>query len=205
MRYWKINPEVLILLFSLPIPISVNTVPLDSAGLSPIKEILIEEKNWRDYLSFILAGIGLILAILAFMWWKKRRDGLEEVVVEGPPPPPHEVALDALYKLESEKLWQKGEVKEYESRLSEVLRGYIEDMYKFPALEWTTGEIKNQLKKMDLRPDLLDLVMQTLPLSDMVKFAKVRPEISVHGAQMERARKFVHETRLIAKMKEEEE
>ncbi len=191
--------------YSLAIPITVNTVPPDSAGLAPLKEILVEEKNWRDYLSFIIPCIVLIAGLLFYLWWRRRRKKYEEVVIAGPPPPPHEVALDALYELESEKLWQKGEIKQYESRLSKVLRKYIEDIYQFPALEWTTREIERQLKKMDLRPDLYELVMQTLPLSDMVKFAKVKPEIEVHQEQMGRVKKFVHETHLIQKISEEEE
>ncbi len=110
-----------------------------------------------------------------------------------PPPPAHEVALQRLAQLEAKELWQKGEIKAYQSELTYVLRAYLEDRFSLQALEATTAEICQDFKKHGLDEDgRMRTVMET---ADMVKFAKAMPPQNVHAEALDAVRHFVEETR----------
>src|SRR5665647_729517 len=64
-----------------------------------------------------------------------------------PVEPAHVIALRELYKLRDEELWQKGEVKEFYSRLSDILRRYIDNRYGIMSPELTTDETVRMLQK----------------------------------------------------------
>ncbi len=56
------------------------------------------------------------------------------------PDPAHVIALRDLERLMSEKLWEKGEIKAYYTRLTEILRQYLENRFSVYSLEMTTDE-----------------------------------------------------------------
>jgi hypothetical protein len=117
--------------------------------------------------------------------------------------PPHELALEKLDKLQEEQLWQKGQIKDYYSVLTYIAREYLENRYKVPALESTTGEILRRLTGFpDIDQDLLNTLRQILTSSDMVKFAKAEPAATFHTEALEKTRQFITVTQ--AKPEEEE-
>ena len=178
------------------IPIYVNTVQVDSTGLAPLKEIMFEEVTWKDYLLYFIPFIILALMILFLWYWnKKQKEGRQEQIIEAPIIPAEIVALGAFDELESKSLHENGQPKEYEVALSVILRRYVEDKFKFPALEWTTREIIKEVGVLNLPGLPISLLQDTLEQSDLVKFAKAKPGAAVHEAQLNKARKFVLETK----------
>lgn len=101
-----------------------------------------------------------------------------------------------LNKLEKKELWQRGEVKEYYSELTDIVRNYIEEAIEIPAMESTTSELIQSLKvaslkkKMKLSKETIDNLFTVLKQADLVKFAKSKPldfEITEDRKKIERS------------------
>lgn len=181
-------------LYTNSIPLTVLTIPIesDSLQLAPIKDIDREEFTFQDALPFILVGAGIILAGLLIWWFfiKKHdaRAADQPVVIR----PAHEVALDKLEALEKEQLWQKGKVKDYYSVLTFIAREYLENRFRIPALENTTGEIVRMLRSFpEIDQNLSNTLREILTSSDMVKFAKAEPAATFHTEALEKTRQFI--------------
>ena len=113
-----------------------------------------------------------------------------------PAEPAHVIALRELHRLKDEELWQKGEVKEYYSRLSDILRRYIDNRYNIMSPELTTDETVRMLQKAAVTThDQMSLVKELLSLSDMVKFAKYLPQSEIHDKSFNDGVRFVELTR----------
>jgi hypothetical protein len=86
-----------------------------------------------------------------------------------------------LNNLEKKELWQKGEIKAYYSELTDIARNYIEEAIQIPAMESTTSELIEGLrkaslkKKMTLSKETIENLEQVLRQADLVKFAKSKP------------------------------
>ncbi len=181
--------------YSDDLALEVSAIVVDSTGLAPIKSIIREPLKLRDFLPYLLAlaGVGLIIALILM---RKRRNLEEEIVIEVPIPP-HEIALRALGKLKDKKLWQAGQIKQYQSELTHIIRSYLEQRYDTPALESTTSEILTAMKGKGLHESLLADLDQILNMADLIKFAKAKPEVDIHAAFMDKAASFVHQTKEI--------
>jgi hypothetical protein len=103
--------------------------------------------------------------------------------------------LAALETLEKERLWQQGDHKGYHSRITDLLRGYIEERYHVPALESTTDELIRELRVSPLSTDQRGQLENMLRLADMVKFAKTTPSSEENERMMTSTVRFVSETR----------
>ena len=144
-----------------------------------IKDITTVENgvgNWWKY----LLGFLLIFGIGAFVYWfikKRQQKKIEEEVYKTP----IEKATSLLNNLEKKELWQKGEIKEYYSELTDIARNYIEEAIQIPAMESTTSELIQGLKtasakkKMSLTPETVENLERVLRQADLVKFAKSKP------------------------------
>ncbi len=139
---------------------------------------------------------GIVLYILARFL---PRNPLRRFVrPAAPPEPAHVIALRELKALMDAELWQKGEVKEYYSRLSDITRRYIDNRYGISSPELTTDETVRMLQKAAVTTGgQMSLVKELLSLSDMVKFAKYVPESGLHEKYHADAVRFVEETRVI--------
>lgn len=182
-------------IFSNKIPLNVTIVPPDSLGLAPVKDIIVEEKVWTDYLIWFLPVL-LVCAIAFVLWaWQKRRKKAIEVAEDIPLIPAHIEAIGALDDLEKEALIEQGEFKRYESQISQILRRYLERKFAFPALEWTTREIANFFNDQKWEDVPRVLIDDTLSVSDLVKYAKSKPGEKVHAQQAHKVRQIVSMTK----------
>jgi len=191
---FKSNGEQ-ILSKSNPIPISIGTVPPDSLGLAPLKDIIEEEATWEDYLMWMLIPLLLLILALIYFWWRRRKEAGSVTKVIEVYVPPHERALNELEQLEQEKLWQQGDFKKFEVRISTIFRRYLEDKFNFPALEWTTREIVQHLSQGGFEDISVPVVQEVLKQSDMVKYAKVKPGAEAHGRQISLVREWILSTK----------
>ena len=112
--------------------------------------------------------------------------------------------MTALGKLKEEKLWQQGQVKEYQSRLTYIIREYLENRYEVPALESTTEEIQRSLKQVDFDSSWKDKLSNILQVADLVKFAKAKPPVDFHDQVWKEAEDFVLATKKKPVILEEE-
>lgn len=178
------------------IPIQVGTVSIaDTLQLAPIKGIIREKANWRDYLPFIVSLLSLGLVVGLIYYFRKKKAN----AVLPPAPeiklPAHEIALTALDQLKAEQLWQQGDIKSYQSRLTYTIREYLENRYDIPALESTTEEIQRNLKQVDFDNSWKDKLRNILQVADLVKFAKAKPAIDFHDQVWQEAKDFVVATK----------
>lgn len=123
--------------------------------------------------------IALLVTLLGGAWayrrWARSRESGEPVEVGPPPRPPHEVALEALERLEASELLVRGEMKEYHIEASTIIRRYVEARFHVPALEMTTWETLDGLARVGAGEGFRSDLARFLDPCDQVKFAKVRP------------------------------
>jgi len=134
------------------------------------------QKMERDLKPFILVGCaaaGLLAALACiFLYLKKRKKNLIKKRR-----PAHLIALEDIEKLEKDGLVERGIVKEYYFRLSDIFRTYIENRFDIPAVEQTTPELVPEINKLGKIDSVIKLKTEEfLKYSDLVKFAKYSPE-----------------------------
>ncbi len=174
----------------------VNLTPPDSAKIFDIIEPLGAPVTLGEILPWVL-----LAAIIAAAIWgivkllKKYRRKKEEPAIVINPDPAHVIAFRDLEKLRDEQLWQKGEVKLYYSRLTEILRQYLENRYGVYSLEMTTSETLDALLKSGFKKNrLYESLKSILNGADLVKFAKYKPDPVENDVHFQHAWAFVEDT-----------
>ncbi len=186
--------EQLDTVFTAPLAFDARTIllPGDSTALQPIKPIVEEPLRLEDAWPYLAAVLGLaLLAALLIVPWRRRRSRDKSPEPAFVHQPAHELALNALSKLETRSLWQQGQVKLYYSELTLILRRYLEQRFHIRTRERTTAEILKQLDETKVEKGEL---RNLLNLADLVKFAKAEPMDEQHRQSMQRVRRFVEET-----------
>ncbi|MCX7798038.1 MAG: hypothetical protein N2249_05410 [Melioribacter sp.] len=184
-----------------PITITVSTLKVE-----PQKDIRDIKSPMKIPLSLIVIILIVIIIIavitLAYFIYRYFRSKKlsKNIIIEETKIPPHEIALNELKKLEEQKLWQKGLVKEYHSEITGIIRKYFEERFNFRALEMTTSEILACLSYLDEGKPILNLSNDFFNNADMVKFAKFEPMPIINEEMMKQAYKIVYDT--IPKMEE---
>jgi hypothetical protein len=176
------------------IPLEVKMIEVDTSYIEPIKTIVEEPLTFEDFLPWLISLGFLVVvaaAVLLYLNDKKRKAKLPDIA---PKRPYHEVILEKLDQLEAGKLWQQGQTKEYHSRLTHLLREYLEKRFRIQALEQTTREIQQQLLEKDLPEERRSSLGQLLQTADMVKFAKAEPPAAFHEDALRNVREFIQET-----------
>lgn len=180
-----------------PIAVEVRTIEVDTTqAIKDIKPPLSVPLTWKDFALY--AGIILLLAVIGYVIYRRiqKKKALQgEVVEEKPNIPAHVLALNKLFVLEEEQLWQKGEIKLFYSKATEIIREYFELRYGIMALEMTTGEVMEQLQKFKLEQTLTQTILSLLSESDLVKFAKYSPGASDMEHIIPTAKSIVNATR----------
>ncbi len=175
--------------------------------LKDIKAPLNIPFNYRFWIRVgLLVVLFLALFYLLYLLWKRKRERGYVFSPPPPPPPAHEVALKALRELYAGNLLEQGEYKAFFSKLSEIVRAYLEGRYYMQALEQTTDEILRSLPA-EVRQDetLFAMLKDILTLSDLVKFAKYIPtEQEIEHVKKE-ALDFVQTTKIVFFEPDEEE
>ena len=93
----------------------------------------------------------------------------------GSTPPPYQQAMHDLKELRESKILDKGEIKEYYTRLTDILHAYFIRQYQIGSYDQTTREYLICVHQSDLRVSVKDKIKTILYEADFVKFAKVVP------------------------------
>ncbi len=110
------------------------------------------DRSFIDYLPDFIVDYGLwILALIvvlalggfAFYMMKKKKNPFAAPAPK--PIPPYEKAIGELSRLRAEKLCEQGKEKEYYTRLTDILRIYLNGRFGINAMEMTSTQIRRML------------------------------------------------------------
>ena len=181
-----------------PLALNILLVPVDtSQAIKPIKGLEEAPITIQEMLPWILGILtAIILGLVGFLIYRRYKNRPVEVITKPKPKEPaHIIAFRDLEVLKNEKVWQNGEVKVYHSRLTDIIRAYIEHRYEIPALEQTSDEIFGAFERNGLQQVVpYENLQQLLTLADLVKFAKGKPQPSENDRSMDLAYEFVKRT-----------
>lgn len=173
--------------------VTVNAMKVDTASSpKPIKDPLGIPYTFKEIAPYIFEVLGvLLLGIL--IWWliKKRRQKPSTPKPAKPSKPPYQLAMEQLRALKQENLWQKGEVKEYHDRLTDIVREFLENQYGISALEYTTDQIMENLQYTNISTEQKGQLKEIFELADLAKFAKLQPNAEENERSMEVAMEFL--------------
>lgn len=160
------------------------------------------DRSFIDYLPDFVVDYGLwILAVIivlgagAYMFYFLKRKKNPFAASAPKPVPPYDKAIDELNQLRSEKLCESGREKEFYTRLTDILRIYLNGRFGINAMEMTSTQIRHVLnvnEETKLSKENMDRVLET---ADFVKFAKVRPLPDDNVKAFNSALQFVEDTK----------
>ena len=167
--------------FTNPLGLTVNTVPVDenTDDINAEKAVMSAPFSWIEFAKWTgmgLAGVLVIviiaLLLMRFVFNKKVKilPTEPEIIL-----PAHVVALQKLEQIKTEKIWQQGQIKQFYTDITDVIREYLENGYEINAMEMTTDEIVALVKKNKELDEIRNVLKEMLELSDLVKFAKFVP------------------------------
>ncbi len=123
----------------------------------------------------LAGGLAVLLAALvaAGLWvWRRKKSR----AWQAPPIPPHDIAFAALQQLLAEDLIGQGAIKEFHTRLSDILRRFLEGRFDLHAPEQTTEEfLRDSRTERVLSRDARNTLRDFLTQCDLVKFAEHLP------------------------------
>ena len=156
---------------------------------------------WMLLLWILVGGIAVYGVYRLFRYRRNRAQELLNHIKIIPPEEAHTIALRELEHLRREKFLRLSQFKEFHSRLTYILKQYIENRYLIDALEHTTTELMDDLEALsDLKEEHVTTVRAILQLADLIKFAKAESNELESGESLNRAVDLVNETKLVNDM-----
>lgn len=182
-----------------PLLLEVFKVKVDpAADIKDIKPVMKAPITFAELIPWIIGSILLGLLIFGVLYYlKKRKLKPEEKPLPKVKIPVWEIALRKIEELKKEQLWQKGEVKEYYTRLTDILREYFELRYGVNAAEMTSSEILDVMINHIKDDEAMNYLRNVLFLSDMAKFAKAQPDHYENEQSIIDATQIIYYTRPI--------
>ena len=188
-------------------PLALKVIPVSVDSLQTIHsqaDVIYPNSRWYDFLpdfitdywGWILVVIIVILgAIFGLLLYKKKLP--RTLTPTKKEIPPYELAIQLLERLRDEKLCERGQEKEFYTRLTDILRSYIDSRFGINAMEMTSTQIIESLNNNNETVSSKSYVEQVLEIADFVKFAKVRPLPDDNVKSYNWALQFVKETKPI--------
>jgi hypothetical protein len=178
-----------------PVPLTVvPTLAEDDNDLRDIKPQagMLTPATWP----WIAGGVLLALGLAVAGWWAYRRWRGEPFL----PPivdnrPAWGVAYDELARIEGLGLLEQGRFKRHYTLVTDCLRTYLERQFGLRVFDRTTSELKTVMRQSNIAPETARRFLGLFAESDLVKFAKFRPDLNVARDLTGRARGLVDDTR----------
>ncbi len=166
-----------------------SVLPPDAKDILDIREPVPARMGPEQWLAAALVALAILipLALLGYLLYRRLsrpRPAVQRHAVIAA----HEHALSQLASLHDSGLLAAGQLKAYYTRLSEILREYLEARYEVPAMEQTTWMIDRDLARAKVPQSWRDGLVGTLRRADLVKFARqeVAPEEAVEDLRRSR-------------------
>ena len=173
------------------IKVNVGYMALDK-GEQPRDIKAIMEVAYTDYFWIIVAaGILLLLILLFFLYRYFKTKKKEPIVISSKGA--FEEAMQSLTELR--KLNEQGgvAVKEYHTKLADVLRTYYGKTVNQNYLNKTTQEILSKLKSHELKAETASHAIEALATGDAVKFAKYHSSFTENEAALNYLKTVIEE------------
>ena len=180
----------------------VQPFEMDSTdiAIADIKDVYRAPIWWWGILRWVLLVIGItaigvggyyLITYLQTKYGKKD----EEAAPAEPLRLADEVALEKLDAIREKKIWQSGQVKEYHTQLTDVVREYIAGRFEVSSVEQTSDETLRAMRPLlSDKKELYEQLRKMLTLADLVKFAKWSATPDENELSLRSAYTFVKET-----------
>ena len=186
------------------LPVDVSKMK-DIHDIKPVEDVPFNLLDWLpDYWWAWLLGL-LLVAGGIWAYRKYYKKGINPLRPGKKRLPPYEEAMINLQNLKAAQLWQQGKEKEYFTGLTDILRVYIDRRFHINAVEMTSSQIIETLKRNDETRAVNEQLEMILEVADIVKFANARPLADDNEVAYRRAVNFVEETRPIEQPETKEE
>ena len=164
--------------------VEVHTVAIDTLkqplyDIKPIQEV---KKPFTSYgwILTIIAAV-LLLLIVAFVYFVFIRKKKFPFLQTQKKLPPFDRAIQDLKELQNSKYLIQSQHKEYYTRLTDIVKAYLEEEVYILAKESTTDELLTKINllqekgKLNLNQETITNLKRVLQTADLVKFAKNKP------------------------------
>ena len=146
-------------------------------------------------LALAIAGVGVGGYYLITYLRNRFGDASATDVPTEPLRPAEEVALEKLDAIREQKIWQSGQIKEYHTQLTDVVREYIARRFEVSSTEQTSDETLRAMRGLlNDKKELYEDLRKMLTLADLVKFAKWTTTPDENELSLRSAYAFVKET-----------
>ncbi len=189
-------------IYSNQVALKVSTFPVDVEHPDQFYDI---KPVWRplfvlaDYYLLIYAVLFSLFLICVIAYIIQRIRNKQSILPFSKPVvklPPHQQAFVELEEIKQKKLWQQGRSKEYYTLITDTLRRYMTDRFGLAAMEMTSGEILDIIRRDQEAQSVYESLKQILQTSDLVKFAKWQPLPDENDLSMMNAYLFVNQTKV---------
>ena len=173
-------------------PTSIDT----TMAYKPIKMPIKQNITFREtvpYLGGIIILSGLVLLIIYIIKRSKKNENIEEEDVK-PQIPAIITAREKLTILKESNLWQSGRYKDYYTDLTGIAREYLEGQFNIDAIEMTSDEILEEVRKIKFDSIIFNKLQNTLTTADLVKFAKAMPSPTENENAFKDITSFIEES-----------
>lgn len=175
--------------------IEIKTMPVDTASFVPhdIKGVIRYPVTFAEVAPWVAGGLGVagLIALAIWLIIRYRRSHDPEYIRKEPA---HIVALRKLDKYRGNRMWAADRQKAFYSGITDTLREYVAARYGVGAMEMTTAEIFDDLKRTDVPADILDELKELFERADFVKFAKFTADDEDNAKALPVAVRFVTST-----------
>ncbi len=174
--------------------LKTSAIIIDVAFTSPfdpkkdyhdIKEILAVKKEAEPNWYWFVIGAVLLILLLILLFGKKKE--VKETVIDANA---YRTAIADLKKLRKEGL-AGNDVKAFYVRLVDIFRIYLLAGKGMQSFSKTTDDLALQIMKLNLPSHTYNDLVQTLRLSDAVKYAKFNPAIEESEQALDIVRKTI--------------
>lgn len=187
-------------------PFIVNIIPKspDQKDICDIKPPMREPITFAEVAPW--AGLGLLLiaiVVLLIIYLKKRKENKPFLKIFKPAEPAHVIALRNLNAIKEQKLWTSDNQKLYYTKLTDILRAYLEGRFGIDAQEKTSSEILGDLHNVGYNfGSRFQQLEDMLFTADLVKFAKHLPLVNENEQYLNFSIDFVNATKPEDKVEE---
>ena len=173
-------------------PVAIDTTMAYKPIKMPIKQNITFEET-APYLGGGIILAGLVLLLIYIIRRSKKKVVTEEVE-EKPQIPAIITAREKMSQLKDANLWQSGKYKDYYTDLTGIAREYLEGQFDIDAIEMTSDEILDEVKKIKLDNHIFSKLQNTLMTADLVKFAKAIPNPTENENAFSDINSFIEES-----------
>jgi hypothetical protein len=161
------------------VPIKIKSVLTDKdKDIKPLKSPIAIKGNPFYVLKYVLLAAAVILLIVFITLFIKARRRKAAAESEPQLSPLEELALK-IKELADLKLLEKGKFKEFFLRLTEIIKHFLNRLYRFNAEDLTTLETMLYLEGHERDQSIFEGLAFLLNTADLVKFARYIPDSGV--------------------------